>query len=272
MKRTEHPEKLGANSCPLLPSPADSCCQQLFKSWRPGDGHVSSHLLETGRGPAEGRGLPSLSPGRFRTRRSGGQRMPTELLTTLGRGANRQGLEGALCLPLPQPPARAARSPLRPLPARSLHPASLFLLHLLLIAVGGCWAFHPPHSCRPPLPWLRGREPEQLGQPASSIVVPGAPGERVSPRNRLSPGKKEQRALKAGQETVNPFSSKAGCRPPGVRGRVHTGAVPPTAALVEAPRSEREERAGTLDNPRPTSSDPLRVCLQPPGGRHFGVK
>lgn len=100
---------------------------------------------------------------------------------------------------------------------------------------------------------VTGREPELLGQPASFIVVGGPgwrqkceacareggdvarrgealgpAGEWVSPRNRLSLGKKEWEPLKAGQETVISFFSKASCRYSSVQVRVHTGAVPPT--------------------------------------------
>lgn len=51
--------------------------------------------------------------------------------------------------PDPQPPGALRRAPWLPVPLRSLHSASLFLLHLLLITVGGNWSSISAHSCSP---------------------------------------------------------------------------------------------------------------------------
>ena len=56
---------------------------------------------------------------------------------------NKRSLEGTHCPPLTHNhPARAVTASPPPFLRRSLYPASLFLLHLLLITVGGNWAFN----------------------------------------------------------------------------------------------------------------------------------
>lgn len=101
----------------------------------------------------------------------------------------------------------------------------------------------------------------------------GPAGEWVSPRNRLSPGKKEWQPLKAGQETVLAFFSKASCRYSSAQVCVHTGKSASEFALGNAPWGKplkpgaglaTEEGAGTLTSQDLPSWVPLHVCLRPP--------
>lgn len=184
--------------------PADSCGQQLFKSWRPGHGPVSIRLLEARRGPAEGRGR-FLVPWEMSHQHVWGQGRPLRSCRrwVVARTGEASKALFAFVFPSrrPAPPAL----PSAPCPLAAFTPPHYFCF-TCCSRRGRKRGLPSPHSC-PALPWLRGREPEQLGQPASSIVVPGHRG-----RPRGGPGRAgvPEKPAQPWEERAAALESRAG--------------------------------------------------------------
>lgn len=155
---------------------------------------------------------------------------------------------------MPRPGPRAPALSGAPLPPRSgsaaSGPASLFLLHLLLITVGGNWSSISAHSCSRGCLATGGRG--QLGQPPASLsLVRGPAAARRGGGTEKSAQPCQERMnqpLGAGQGTVLPFFSQAGRRYSRAEVCVHTG-----DALGTAPgrRPLAGRGAGTLTEPAP---------------------